>query len=44
VTGFARAEDRRRTRLAGYQVHMAKPVDPCNLTAAVASLVGRTGQ
>ena len=30
--------------LAGFQVHVAKPVDPDELVAVVASLVGRTGQ
>ncbi len=29
--------------LAGFQVHVAKPVDPEELTAVVATLVGRTG-
>jgi hypothetical protein len=29
---------------AGFQVHVAKPVDPGELIALVASLVGRTGQ
>ncbi len=43
LTAFARAEDRRRAMLAGFQVHVAKPVDPDELTAIVASLVGRTG-
>ena len=44
LTAFARSEDRRRAMLAGFQVHVAKPVDPDELTAVVASLVGRTGQ
>jgi hypothetical protein len=30
--------------LAGFQIHAAKPVDPDELIAIVASLVGRTGQ
>jgi hypothetical protein len=30
--------------LAGFQTHIAKPVDPAELTAAVASLAGRTGK
>lgn len=29
--------------LAGYQVHLAKPVEPQELIAAVARLAGRTG-
>ena len=44
LTAFARSEDRRRALLAGFQVHVAKPVDPDELVAVVASLVGRTGQ
>jgi signal transduction histidine kinase/DNA-binding response OmpR family regulator len=44
LTAFARAEDRRRALLAGFQVHVAKPVDPDELVAIVASLVGRTGR
>jgi signal transduction histidine kinase/CheY-like chemotaxis protein len=43
LTAFARPEDRRRALLAGFQVHVAKPVDPDELIAVVASLVGRTG-
>jgi hypothetical protein len=43
LTAFARAEDRRRALLAGYQSHLAKPVEPADLLAAVASLLGRTG-
>jgi hypothetical protein len=29
--------------MAGYQVHLSKPVEPQELIATVASLVGRTG-
>jgi signal transduction histidine kinase len=43
LTAFARPEDRRRCLLAGFQVHLTKPVDPLELTATIASLVGRTG-
>jgi PAS domain S-box-containing protein len=43
LTAFARTEDRKRALLAGFQTHIAKPVDPAELTAAVASLAGRTG-
>jgi PAS domain S-box-containing protein len=38
LTAFARAEDRRRALLAGFQVHVSKPVEPAELCAAVASL------
>ncbi|HYO13988.1 MAG TPA: PAS domain-containing protein [Thermoanaerobaculia bacterium] len=44
LTAFARAEDRRRALLAGFQIHLAKPIDPGELTAAVASLAGRAGE
>jgi len=43
LTAFARSEDRTRAMLAGYQVHLAKPVEPRELIAAVANLTGRTG-
>ncbi|HWE01955.1 MAG TPA: response regulator [Tepidisphaeraceae bacterium] len=43
LTAFARTEDRRRAMLAGYQIHLSKPVDPSELTAAIAMLAGRTG-
>ena len=43
LTAFARSEDRRRALLAGFQTHVAKPVDPAELVAVVASLVERTG-
>jgi CheY-like chemotaxis protein len=44
LTAFARPEDRRRSLLAGFQTHVAKPVDPAELTAVVASLAFRTGR
>ena len=37
LTAFARSEDRRRVMLAGFQTHVAKPVDPDELIAVVAS-------
>lgn len=43
LTAFARSEDRKRALLAGFQTHVAKPVDPAELVAVVASLAGRTG-
>lgn len=43
LTAFARNEDRRRALLAGFQVHLPKPVDPAELLAVVASILGRTG-
>jgi signal transduction histidine kinase/CheY-like chemotaxis protein len=43
LTAFARSEDRRRALLAGYQIHLAKPMEAAELIAVVASLAGRTG-
>lgn len=44
LTALARLEDRTRALLAGFQTHLAKPVDPAELVATVASLAGRTGR
>jgi CheY-like chemotaxis protein len=41
LTAFARPDDRTRALRAGYQTHVAKPVDPTELTAVVASLATR---
>jgi len=41
LTAFARAEDRKRSLLAGYQAHLAKPFDVAELMLVVADLVGR---
>lgn len=41
LSAFARSEDRRRAMLAGFQTHVAKPVEPAELIAVVASLAGR---
>ena len=43
LTAFARSEDRTRALLAGYLVHVSKPVEPQELVATVASIAGRTG-
>jgi PAS domain S-box-containing protein len=43
LTAFARSEDRTRALLAGYQVHISKPVSALELIATVASVAGRTG-
>jgi CheY-like chemotaxis protein len=42
LTAFARSEDRTRALRAGFQVHLSTPVEPSELVATVASLVGRT--
>jgi PAS domain S-box-containing protein len=44
LTAYARSEDRIRALVAGYQVHVPKPVDLTELAIAVASLAGRTGK
>jgi CheY-like chemotaxis protein len=38
VTAFAGPEDRKRAISAGFQVHMAKPVDPGELVSVIARL------
>jgi PAS domain S-box-containing protein len=40
LTAYARAEDRLRALRAGYQVHVAKPIEPGELAAVVANLAG----
>jgi len=40
LTAFAGVEDRVRLLDAGFQLHIAKPADPGELTAAIASLAG----
>jgi PAS domain S-box-containing protein len=42
LTAFARSEDRVRALRSGFQIHLAKPVDPGELMAAMASLAKRT--
>ena len=42
LTAYARPEDRVKAVLAGFQMHLAKPVEPAELVATVASLAGRT--
>jgi signal transduction histidine kinase/FixJ family two-component response regulator len=42
LTAYARPEERRSILLAGFQIHLPKPVDDDDLCAAVASLCGRT--
>lgn len=42
LTAFARSQDRTRVLNAGFLVHLAKPVQPSELVATVASVMGRT--
>jgi PAS domain S-box-containing protein len=41
LTAYASSEDRGRALAAGYQLHLAKPVDPADLVDAVAELADR---
>ncbi|MEY4578586.1 MAG: hypothetical protein RL701_3289, partial [Pseudomonadota bacterium] len=43
LTAFARNEDRTRALLEGFNVHMAKPVEPAELLLTLADLLGHTG-
>ena len=38
LTGYTTSEDRRRALLAGFTMHLSKPIDPAELVAVVASL------
>ncbi|HEY2431331.1 MAG TPA: ATP-binding protein [Vicinamibacterales bacterium] len=42
LTSYARQEDADEARAAGFQIHLAKPIDEGRLLAAVASLLGGT--
>ena len=41
LTAYARAEDRMKSLQSGFQIHLAKPVDPAELVVAVAALAKR---
>ena len=38
LTAYARPEDRRRMLNAGFSIHLAKPIEPAELVAVVATL------
>jgi CheY-like chemotaxis protein len=40
VTAYARTEDRMRALNAGYQAHLAKPIEPAELVATILSFAG----
>ena len=40
LTAYAREEDRKRALAAGYQMHLSKPIEIAELSAAVADLLG----
>ena len=42
LTAYAGVEDRRRAISAGFQTHLAKPLDPAEMVAVVAGLAGRS--
>jgi CheY-like chemotaxis protein len=42
VTAYARPEDRQRSLLAGYQMHLSKPIEARELVAGIASLLRLT--
>jgi PAS domain S-box-containing protein len=44
LTGYGRLEDRMRALSAGFQLHAAKPVEPAELVAVVASLAGKSAR
>ena len=41
LTAFARSEDRTKALRSGFEMHLAKPVDPAELVASVATLTRR---
>ena len=41
LTAYARSEDRVKVFQSGFQMHLAKPIDPIELIAAIATLAGR---
>ncbi|HEY7449966.1 MAG TPA: PAS domain S-box protein [Vicinamibacterales bacterium] len=44
LTAFARSEDRTKALRNGFQIHLAKPIDPGELVAAVSALAKRPRQ
>ena len=40
LTAYARTEDRMRAFRSGYQAHLAKPIEPAELVATIASFAG----
>ncbi|HYG64122.1 MAG TPA: hypothetical protein VEL74_16220, partial [Thermoanaerobaculia bacterium] len=41
LTAYARVEDRLKALVAGYNMHVPKPVEPAELAVVIASLVGK---
>jgi len=44
LTAFARSDDRTKALRSGFEMHLAKPVDPAELVASVATLVRRAAK
>src|SRR4030095_5993917 len=44
LTAYARNEDRMRALIAGYQLHIAKPIDPLELARVVAGIIHPSSQ
>jgi len=41
LTAYARSEDRAKALKSGFEMHLAKPIDPAELIAAVKALARR---
>jgi hypothetical protein len=41
LTAYGRSEDRKRAVRAGFEMHVAKPVEPDELAVVIASIVNR---
>ncbi len=41
LTAYARSEDRMRALQAGFQIHLAKPIDPAELVTTIAAIAKR---
>jgi len=41
LTAYARSDDRMKALRAGFQIHLAKPIDPAELVTTIASLAKR---
>ena len=39
ITAYARAEDRQRSLLAGFHMHLSKPIEGRELIASIAGLI-----
>jgi CheY-like chemotaxis protein len=42
LTAYGRTQDRMLSLIAGYNMHVPKPVDPGELTTIIAGVAGRT--